>query len=68
MLLPEGMTKSEASAILRDYLERSALPPDPDDLLRIVTWLIYKASLDVNAVHKINWHANHLQRRRASAI
>jgi len=68
MLLPEGMTKAQASAILHEYLQRSALPPDPDDLLRIVTWLIYKASIDVNAAHKIKWHTTPLQRKRASVI
>lgn len=68
MLLPEGMTKAQASAILHEYMERSALPPDADDLLRIMTWLFFKASLDVNAANKIKWHTNPLQRKRASAI
>lgn len=67
MLLPEGMTKAQASAILHDYMERSALPPDADDLLRIMTWLFFKASLDVNAANKIKWHEMPLQRRRTSA-
>jgi hypothetical protein len=69
MLLPEGMTKADASAILHEYMQRSALPPNPDDLLRIVTWLIYKASIDVHAANKIKWHAtNPLKRTRATAI
>lgn len=67
MLLPEGMTKARASTILHEYMERSALPPDPDDLLRIMTWLFFKASLDVNAANKIKWHEMPLQRRRTSA-